>query len=218
MSFEWFTFYVAKFESCLDACMETTKCNSLKWQYKLLRFSTSLNYSTLLLAKFQTDNFSFLSLCFLYRSYLYVVQVFFYLCFLFYIFSVYPFYCIIFLFRVIKPHSSICLHIFCHFRWTSECHPKCRDVQVMGIVTYAWWFQEPDHTRMLCLRWSTSISYAAPCNMLHQCVTCLDISTLPRDWYSPLINFHPGWQRSCLMPSSAGVAIHGSGWLLQIRQ
>ena len=30
--------------------------------------------------------------------------------------------------------------------------PKCRDVLVMGIVTYAWWFQEPDHTRMLCLR------------------------------------------------------------------
>ena len=51
----------------------------------------------------------------------------------------------------------------------------------MGIVTYAWWFQEPDHNRMLCLRWSTtSISCAASCYMLHQCVTCLDISTLPR--------------------------------------
>ena len=43
----------------------------------------------------------------------------------------------------------------------------CRYVQVMGIVTYAWWFQEPDHTPMLYLRWSTSISYSAPWYMLH---------------------------------------------------
>ena len=34
---------------------------------------------------------------------------------------------------------------------TSEGHPKCRDVIAMGIVTYAWWFQEPDHAHMLCL-------------------------------------------------------------------
>ena len=96
---------------------------------------------------------------------------------------------IFFFFRVIKPHSSICLHLFWHFRWTSEGHPKCRDVLVMCIVTYAWWFQEPNHTHMLCLRWSTSISYVAPCCMLHQCVTCWDnISTLPRDWYAPLLN------------------------------
>ena len=94
--------------------------------------------------------------------------------------------------------------------WRSS---KVQDVLVMGIVTYAWWFQEPDHTRMLCLRWSTSISYAAPCCMLHQCVTCWDISTLPGTGYAPLLNFHPGWQRSCVVTSSAGVAIHCSGWL-----
>ena len=53
----------------------------------------------------------------------------------------------IFFFRVIKPHYSICLHISWHFRLTSEGHTKCMDVQVMGIVTYAWLFQEPDNTR-----------------------------------------------------------------------
>ena len=29
---------------------------------------------------------------------------------------------------------------------------KNRDVRVMDIVTYDWWFQEPDHIRMSCLR------------------------------------------------------------------
>ena len=71
---------------------------------------------------------------------------------------------------LLSCHQTAFFHLSTHFRWTSEGHPKCRDVLVMGIVTYAWWFQEPDHTRMLCLRWSTSISYAAPCCMLHQCV------------------------------------------------
>ena len=99
---------------------------------------------------------------------------------------------------------------YLHFRWTSEGHPKCRDVGIMGIVTYVWWFQEPDHTRMLCLRWSTYISHDTPCYMQHHCLTSWDISTLHRDYHTPLLNFHPGWQSSCVMPSYACVAFTAS--------
>ena len=37
---EWFIFYVATFESCLDKCMETKKCNSSKWLFKLTVYLT----------------------------------------------------------------------------------------------------------------------------------------------------------------------------------
>ena len=46
-------------------------------------------------------------------------------------------------------------------------------------------------------------------------ISCLrrvhNISTLSRDWYSHLLSFHPGCQRSCVMPNFTGVAIHCSG-------
>ena len=55
---------------------------------------------------------------------------------------------IIFFFRAITPNYSICLPIFWNFRYTLESHLKCRDVPVLGIVTYDWWYQEP--TTLAC--------------------------------------------------------------------
>ena len=110
-------------------------------------------------------------------------------------------------------HQTAFFHLSTNFLafsmnfWKSSKEQGCAS---NGHCNICWCFQE-----LACcvfVEVLPSLTLLLNCCMLHQCITCCDISTLPRDGYAPLLNFHPGWQRSCVVPSYAGVAIHCSGW------
>ena len=119
----------------------------------------------------------------------------------------------VFFFPVTEPHSSICPHIFWHFCWTTKGHPKgcaCNGhCHICLVVSGA-----SPHSHVVS---PLKYFHLFRCSMLHD----TPMPNLLRHLHAvhglvrPLLSFHPGWQRSCVMTSSAGVSIHCSGWLVQ---